>query len=399
MGRVDLDQHVFPGQTYTFTFQVTAPLSAGGYAWQWRMLEENVEWFGHITTVTWVDVAGTPPPGEGAVEAGADLSAVSGSLSAQLGVTGLTWKAFCNGFGVAPGTGGQGWVPVRLLLRLNGLLLRDVTFTAPMGLPYSFRVEAEVGPSETGRTIDCENRVNGHLSYHSQRYLPGSGPQFTEVRIKTFIPDQWLLVPTGVVVVGQEDNRPAILEGDDRGFDYHSQFYRTRMWGWLNNPAFDSQVLRVGTPPHPGLSVAYDYLTSLDQNGRLTANAKADPFWGPPEKVSWASADMSRVGCSEFSHLGVQGNRAGVRIRCFHEANLPLIGGSPDIDWVYNMDFWFGDDNLFVTIWDSCIDYFPSHELYVSGVPVILSGAAYFPYGLISQCAQPVSRSNQRIFQ
>lgn len=40
------------------------------------------------------------------------------------------------------------------------------------------------------------------------------------------------------------------------------------------------------------------------------------------------------------------------------------------------MDFWFGDDNLFVTIRDSCIDYFSSHELHISGVPVILSSAA-----------------------
>lgn len=398
-GRVDLAHHVYPGQSYTFTFQVSAPQSPDIYPWQWRMLEENVEWFGHVTTVTWVDVATVPPPGEGSVEAGADLSAPSGSHSTQTGSTGLTWKAFCNAWGTAPGHQGQGWLPVRVILRLNGLVLRDITYQVHAGLPYSYGVQAEVASSEVGRTVHCENRVNGHVSYYSQRYMPGNGPQFTEVRIKTFIPDEWLLVPTGAVVLGQEYNRPAILEGDDRGFDYHSQSYRTRMWGWLNNPAFDSQVLRAPTPPHPGLSVAYDYLTSLDQNGRITAYARADTIWGPPEKVSWASADMSRVGCSEFSHLGVQGNRAGVRIRCFHEANLPLIGESPDIDWVYNIDFWFGDDNLFVTIWDSCIDYFPSHELYVSGTPVILSSAAYFPLGLITVCQQPVSRTNQRIFQ
>ncbi|MEN9864729.1 MAG: hypothetical protein RL748_319, partial [Pseudomonadota bacterium] len=37
---------VLPGQTKTFNFTVTAPLTAGSYNFQWRMLQEGIGWFG-----------------------------------------------------------------------------------------------------------------------------------------------------------------------------------------------------------------------------------------------------------------------------------------------------------------------------------------------------------------
>lgn len=39
-----------PGQQKTFTFNITAPLTPGSYNFQWRMLEETVEWFGALST-------------------------------------------------------------------------------------------------------------------------------------------------------------------------------------------------------------------------------------------------------------------------------------------------------------------------------------------------------------
>jgi Zn-dependent metalloprotease len=47
-GRVDLPYSVAPGQNVTFYFTVTAP-PAGTYNFQWRMLEEYVQWFGDYT--------------------------------------------------------------------------------------------------------------------------------------------------------------------------------------------------------------------------------------------------------------------------------------------------------------------------------------------------------------
>lgn len=46
--RINLDggDAIPPGGTKTFSFQVTAPAQAGTYNFQWRMLQEAVEWFG-----------------------------------------------------------------------------------------------------------------------------------------------------------------------------------------------------------------------------------------------------------------------------------------------------------------------------------------------------------------
>ncbi len=46
LGRVELPDSVPPNQTVTFTFNVTAPTAEGIYNFRWRMLREQVEWFG-----------------------------------------------------------------------------------------------------------------------------------------------------------------------------------------------------------------------------------------------------------------------------------------------------------------------------------------------------------------
>ncbi len=50
--RASLDgaDNIRPGESKTFTFQITAPSVAGTYAFQWRMLQEAVEWFGEFGT-------------------------------------------------------------------------------------------------------------------------------------------------------------------------------------------------------------------------------------------------------------------------------------------------------------------------------------------------------------
>ena len=47
--RVELPGDVAPGQSGTFSFDVTAPSYQGYYAFQWRMLREFVQWFGDFT--------------------------------------------------------------------------------------------------------------------------------------------------------------------------------------------------------------------------------------------------------------------------------------------------------------------------------------------------------------
>jgi len=50
------DETVPPGAVKTFTFNVTAPGSAGTYNFQWQMVEELVEWFGAASPVISIQV-------------------------------------------------------------------------------------------------------------------------------------------------------------------------------------------------------------------------------------------------------------------------------------------------------------------------------------------------------
>ncbi|MCH6581858.1 MAG: cellulase family glycosylhydrolase [Proteobacteria bacterium] len=43
-------ENIRPGQNKTFTFGITAPAKPGTYDFQWRMVQEGVEWFGAFTT-------------------------------------------------------------------------------------------------------------------------------------------------------------------------------------------------------------------------------------------------------------------------------------------------------------------------------------------------------------
>ena len=58
LSRVNVPTTVAPGQNVTFYFTVTAPSTAGSYNFQWRMLQENVQWFGAYTPNVVVNVTG-----------------------------------------------------------------------------------------------------------------------------------------------------------------------------------------------------------------------------------------------------------------------------------------------------------------------------------------------------
>ena len=60
MNRVVLWENVYPNQQVTFTFEVTAPLSIGKKNFQWRMVQDGVEWFGATTPNVVVSVTQHP---------------------------------------------------------------------------------------------------------------------------------------------------------------------------------------------------------------------------------------------------------------------------------------------------------------------------------------------------
>lgn len=58
------DAHVTPGQSYTFTVNLTAPAAPGSYPMQWQMLQNAVAWWGQMSFLAGVTVTDTPalPP-------------------------------------------------------------------------------------------------------------------------------------------------------------------------------------------------------------------------------------------------------------------------------------------------------------------------------------------------
>jgi hypothetical protein len=52
---------VAPGQTATFTFQITAPTTPGSYPFQWGMLREGIAVFGPGTNLEMINVVAPPP--------------------------------------------------------------------------------------------------------------------------------------------------------------------------------------------------------------------------------------------------------------------------------------------------------------------------------------------------
>lgn len=69
VGRVVVGTAVAPGQSYTFNFSAKAPSAAGSYNFQFRMLQEYVEWFGASTTNVAVTVTDPPPVNNAAFSA------------------------------------------------------------------------------------------------------------------------------------------------------------------------------------------------------------------------------------------------------------------------------------------------------------------------------------------
>ncbi len=82
VGRVSLPNgtSVAPGQQFAFSFNVTAPATAGTYNFQWKMLREGVAWFGALSPNVAIQVVQTATicPGVQAVLDG--LTDVSGAL-------------------------------------------------------------------------------------------------------------------------------------------------------------------------------------------------------------------------------------------------------------------------------------------------------------------------------
>jgi uncharacterized repeat protein (TIGR03803 family) len=77
LGRVGLPGPVAPGQQVTFNFTITAPSNPGTYNFQWRMVQDGVQWFGDFTPD--VPVAVAAPSGAGTAIDAATIHPTTGA--------------------------------------------------------------------------------------------------------------------------------------------------------------------------------------------------------------------------------------------------------------------------------------------------------------------------------
>ncbi|MDQ2840241.1 MAG: hypothetical protein M3Y72_04215, partial [Acidobacteriota bacterium] len=79
-GRVPLPQDVFSGESVTFNFIVTPPFKAGVYNFQWRMVQDGVEWFGGQSPNVVITVPENTACGPIHTQIGADRSQIQALL-------------------------------------------------------------------------------------------------------------------------------------------------------------------------------------------------------------------------------------------------------------------------------------------------------------------------------
>ena len=119
--RVLLTASVAPGDSYTFTFPVTAPSTQGTYNFQWRMVQDGVQWFGEYTgNVAVADynqptltVTRTPSPlvaGQSYTTSWSTTNATSVSYNCTASGTGFAGTATLAANGSSPGTASSAWV-------------------------------------------------------------------------------------------------------------------------------------------------------------------------------------------------------------------------------------------------------------------------------------------------
>jgi Ig-like domain-containing protein len=97
---LEVGDSIEPGQSKTFSFQVTAPANPGVYNFQWRMLQESVEWFGEFSPNVIVTVgtqnitvceaaralAGTQTDASGVIQTCIDNSAANAIVELPAGI-------------------------------------------------------------------------------------------------------------------------------------------------------------------------------------------------------------------------------------------------------------------------------------------------------------------------
>ena len=200
VNRVVLTNTVLPGDTYTFTFTISAPLVAGNYDFQWMMLQEGVARFADASTNVVIQVAGLPDAAPQFV--GQPLNATVSETQAATftaAATGvptpaLQWQVQAPGavsFADILGANGGTFTTVPLTLADNGTVFRCVA-TNRAGNATSTSATVTVTSSGVSPSFG--------LQPTDQTVLAGQAVSFTVAAAGTPAPTlQWQVLAPGAL--------------------------------------------------------------------------------------------------------------------------------------------------------------------------------------------------------
>lgn len=177
VSRVNATSDVTPGQTGTFNFAITAPSAPGVYNFQWRMLQENVAWFGDLTPNMAVKVLSgsisaspntcTIPTGSSTCTA--TLNWTSNSSTSEVWVSGLDGSSPQLFARNQSGSQAAAWITTqgsRFTLKSDGYVLDSVDVR---GLPApAITFSGSLDYDELGRVIASYD--SAHLAKASYEY-------------------------------------------------------------------------------------------------------------------------------------------------------------------------------------------------------------------------------------
>jgi len=153
MRRVELPKTVAPGETVTFNFKIKAPLVAGTYNFQWRMVMEGVAWFGTLSTnvaikVVSGSIGATPNPCNIPADASTCTATIkwSSSGSSTEVWVGATPKLFARGMSGSQTATGITAAGSRFTLKSDGYTLDtiDVRGNQPPNVTWAVRPIGDV---------------------------------------------------------------------------------------------------------------------------------------------------------------------------------------------------------------------------------------------------------------
>jgi hypothetical protein len=149
INRKDVPYSVAPGATVTFSFSITAPSTPGIYHFQWRMVQENIEWFGATTPDVQVFV------GQPAVS-GLTISPVSLASGSSMTVTvTLSSAAPAGGFQVNLASSKPNVVPAPSVVTVpaGATTVSTPIRAASVPVPTSVTLTATAGPSAANASV------------------------------------------------------------------------------------------------------------------------------------------------------------------------------------------------------------------------------------------------------